>query len=161
MTYIQRLGDRQWLLTCTYFAGIRLFKWKSSFQGFSSTFIGIQVLSSPWFCYFCFQVLSRISSTCTNPEVINKMSTYTTIHYIIESLSIYNGFDHFRLMSEFTKCVSPVRHDQQNLNRFCQGLTLDWYFAIENKRGSTFFFTRTTKPICNFVNPDLYNLLTF
>jgi hypothetical protein len=52
MTYIQRLGDRQWLLTCTYFAGIRLFKWKSSFQGFSSTFIGIQVLSKIYVIQF-------------------------------------------------------------------------------------------------------------
>ena len=34
--------------------------------------------------------------------------------------------------SEFAKCVSPVRHDQQNLGRFYQGLTQVWYFAIEN-----------------------------
>jgi hypothetical protein len=34
--------------------------------------------------------------------------------------------------TEFAKFVSPVRHDQQNLGRFCQGLTQDWYFAIEN-----------------------------
>ena len=34
-------------------------------------------------------------------------------------------------LSEFAKCVSPVRHDYQNLCRFCQGLTQDWYFAIE------------------------------
>jgi hypothetical protein len=43
--------------------------WNMIFQGFSSTFIGIQILSSPWFCYFRFQVLSRISSTCTNPAI--------------------------------------------------------------------------------------------
>jgi hypothetical protein len=76
LTSIQRLGDRKWLLTCTYFAGIRLYEWKTSFQGFSSTFIGIQVLSSPWFCYFRFQVLSRISSTCTNPAYCSTQTHY-------------------------------------------------------------------------------------
>jgi hypothetical protein len=34
--------------------------------------------------------------------------------------------------TEFEKFVSPVRHDQQNLGRFCHGLTQDWYFGIEN-----------------------------
>jgi len=34
--------------------------------------------------------------------------------------------------SEFATCVSPVRHDQQHLGRFYQGLTQVWYFAIEN-----------------------------
>ena len=31
--------------------------------------------------------------------------------------------------TEFVKCV---RHDQQNLGRFDQGLTHVWYFAIAN-----------------------------
>jgi hypothetical protein len=34
-------------------------------------------------------------------------------------------------VTEFAKCVSPVRHDQQNLGRFFKRLTQDWYFAIE------------------------------
>ena len=64
---------------------------KSSFQGFSSTFIGIQVLSSPWFCYFRFQVLSRISSTCMNP-VCNKFvflqSICVLLHFCPHNLLI-------------------------------------------------------------------------
>jgi hypothetical protein len=32
----------------------------------------------------------------------------------------------------FGKFVSTVGHDQQNLGRFCWGLTQGWYFAIEN-----------------------------
>jgi hypothetical protein len=35
-------------------------------------------------------------------------------------------------ITDLAKLVSPVRHDQQNLDKFCQGLTQDWYFAIEN-----------------------------
>jgi hypothetical protein len=33
------------------------------------------------------------------------------------------------------KFVSPVRHDQQNLERLCYGLTQDWNFVIENELG--------------------------
>jgi hypothetical protein len=39
----------------------------------------------------------------------------------------------------FGKFVSTVGHDQQNLGRFCWGLTQGWYFAIENYWGLTFF----------------------
>ena len=45
---------------------------------------------------------------------------------IFRALFIFN-YD----IPELTKFVSPVR-DQQNLGRFCLGLTQDWYFAIEN-----------------------------
>jgi hypothetical protein len=45
---------------------------------------------------------------------------------------IYKKFWKLMNDTEFTKCVSPVRHDQQNLDRFYQGLTQVRYFAIEN-----------------------------
>jgi hypothetical protein len=38
-----------------------------------------------------------------------------------------------------------------------QGLTQDWYFCIQKLMRTDIFFTRTTKPILKFVNPD--NLL--
>ena len=41
--------------------------------------------------------------------------------------------------TEFTNIVCPVRHDQPNLGRFWQGLTQDWYFAIKNYGGVSFF----------------------
>jgi hypothetical protein len=55
--------------------------------------------------------------------------------------------------AELTKFVSLIRNDRQYWARFCEGLTQDWHFAIENEWGLTFFSTRTTKPICNFENP--------
>jgi hypothetical protein len=59
LTSIQRLGDRKWLLICTYFAGIRLFEWKSSFQGFFQAplleFKYFQVLDFATFVFKSFQ----------------------------------------------------------------------------------------------------------
>ena len=50
-------------------------------------------------------------------------------------------------LAEFAKCVTPVRHDQQKRT--------DTRLVFYNRKlmRTDIFFTRTTKPICNFVNP--------
>ena len=58
-------------------------------------------------------------------------------------------------ISEFMNFVSPVRHDLQNLMKFCKGLTEVCYFTIKKLMRIDIFFTRTTKPKQNFVNPDI------
>ena len=78
--------------------------------------------------------------------------------------------------SEFTKYLRLVRHDQQSLGRFCQGLTQDWVglwclmplstifqlyrcgdtrlvFSNSKLMKTNIFFTRIIKPICNVINP--------
>ena len=57
----------------------------------------------------------------------------------------------FPPIAEFAKCV---RHDQQNLGilpRTCTRLV----FCNKKLMRTDIFFTRTTKPICNFVNPAI------
>jgi hypothetical protein len=55
--------------------------------------------------------------------------------------------------SEFATCVSPVRHDQQNLGRFLPRTDTSLVFCNRILMRTDILFTRTTKPTCNFANP--------
>ena len=56
------------------------------------------------------------------------------------------------IVSQFGKCVSPIRHDQQNLGRFLLRTDTRLVFGNNKLMRTDIFFTRTTKPICNFAN---------
>ena len=53
------------------------------------------------------------------------------------------------------KCVSPVRHDQQNFGQILLRTDTRLIFCNRKLMRTDIFFTRTTKPICNFANSAL------
>jgi hypothetical protein len=58
------------------------------------------------------------------------------------------------VLHEFAKCVSPVRHDQQNLGRFLLRTDTRLVFCNRKLMRTDIFFTRTTKPILKVCRRD-------